>query len=221
MHRQANTLASKPTSKKVISVAASILAIIFIVIIAYWYSNPANRLVNLNQADVVQATGNASYSQTLSNKVTVFIPSLRSIGYMASSVSAFNYTGGSISSYMPVAVTSAIFLMTNASSAKEIASTLLFSHEVNNSQLGYIYNSTTVTTFSASGQGISIFDVHAIAAYNQSSIRNMSAGGLPIYEETLIFSFGNKIGMIELNGYGYLSDSIGTNLAEALIKKYV
>ncbi|MEM0149069.1 MAG: hypothetical protein QW346_02285, partial [Candidatus Micrarchaeaceae archaeon] len=75
---------------------------------------------------------------------------------------------------------------------------------------------------SEAGLNISIFDVHSIAAYNQSAIQNATApGGLPIYEETLIFYFGNKIGVIELNGYGYLSDSIGINLAKALIKKYI
>ena len=182
-------------------------------------------LVNIDTAGLQAVFGSAvNYSVVEANNVTTFdYPASNQSGlstYKAVSVSEFN-ANVSYQSRFPVIITSALYELSNSTSAAQMVQEIVrvgrqptylsggISINSSSAQANYTYN----------GRNISIYSTYAVEVLNSSYIP--AASVYPIYQYTSMFQYGKYAAIVTTNGYTYLSYNVSLSLAELLFRKMV
>ena len=176
----------------------------------------------LNVTDVRGIAHTPDYVAIYTRKTELFSQQLQKLGYEESFYSLFNFTGP-LSNFttFPKTISTVVFLMANSTSAEEAVNSMIFSNNANQSVHVYIVNSTSYSNYNQYSKNTTIYTVRSVAVFNTSVIKSPNyIMPLPDYQYTSIFSYGNLVGTVVVDGYtNNLNNTISTKVAEALFNK--
>ncbi|MEM0201864.1 MAG: hypothetical protein QXR73_01670, partial [Candidatus Micrarchaeaceae archaeon] len=179
--------------------------------------------INLIKTDLNYAVNSSLYTVIMVNKTTKMPEALQKAGYLESSVSLFNLTNAKDKTLDPGVITSAIYYMTNNTSAENALQSMLYSNNQNQSITGYTYKGSKILNYSFSGNMVNLYLVRSVALFNVTpSLLNLTEPYyMPDYQYTTLFAYKNFTGTVVVNSYTpsakYSNDSL--QLAELIINK--
>ena len=205
-----------------------IIAMLAVLGLVLAYHSPATAkhgfaYLNLVPSDINYVVNSSLYTPVIVNRITPMPASLQSAGYLEASVSLFNLTNASLKTEYPGVITSALYLMSNNSTAQQAFSSMLYSNNQNQSITGYTYKGRKIINYTFSGNAVKLYLVKSVALFNVSpSLVNLTLPYyMPDYQYTTLFKYMNVTGSVIINSYvpssEYGNDSL--SLAELIINK--
>ncbi len=204
-----------------------VIAVAMAAIAMHFYDIGVSVLTNITPADMAGLLPNSTYAPNMVNNITMFSGVLENEGYLESSTSSFQLNKTTVKA--PTLITSSVFMMSNATAAKEALGTLLLSNNANQSITGFYYNNTYASNASVGENRVHIYTVYSVAVFNTTlpiieKLNNTGSNAnenMPDFQYTTLFAYRNMIGTVVVNSYNNSNTyrNISVAAAELLIKK--
>lgn len=175
--------------------------------------------INLNLSEITSAfPALQGYSTVKSGALTPMSSALQQSGYMYASVSEFDWQNASVNGIYPKTIASSVFILNSTASAAQAFQGQL---SLASLQSGTGHTNTTVShsVYSYMGHSVAIYRISTIDVPSAADIAPNN--GLPIYQSSGLFYYGNFTALITLNGYQSMDGNMSTMIAQELFRHMV
>ena len=204
---------------------ATILLLFYLIHLQYQNSNnkvESHLSDNINYSQLISILGTSGYKTVYTNNITYLSGALKSSGFIALSISAFNATKINYNSSYPQFLSSLIILTNSTNIAKQLSlsAAYLYDNGPANRKINE-NNITYINQYGYNGMEVTIYTVQSISALNSTYIKyisNTTNPYPPLYQYVSTFNYGRIAVVVTTNGYRHLTNSSSIDVAEGAFR---
>ena len=176
---------------------------------------------NINLTDIAGMFPNVTYLPSSIDSIKNMSGALYSEGYRYVSVSEFSAPSNlSYYSTYPDIITSVIYVTSNSSLASNATKDMISGSTLNQTNsTGSNYARFVLIPYSFKGIEVNISTLYNVAVLNSSDLFMVSQ--YPVFQQTSIINYKNKICVVTVNGYKNMSAGTSMKIAKSLFNKVV